>query len=110
MKLKAAARNKLPASDFAGPDRSYPVEDAGHAKAAKSFAGRAEKAGRMSKGEEAKIDAKADRVLGERDGNGAATAANQATNRGGSHGKGGIASHPNMSDMHDDKTMRHGKW
>lgn len=33
-KLTAAKRNKLPAKDFAGPDRSYPVQDMGHAKAA----------------------------------------------------------------------------
>ncbi len=31
-KLKAATRNKLPASSFAGPDRSYPIEDASHAR------------------------------------------------------------------------------
>jgi hypothetical protein len=31
-KLKAAARNKLPSSSFAGPDRSYPINDASHAR------------------------------------------------------------------------------
>jgi hypothetical protein len=31
-KLTAKARNKIPAKDFAGPDRSYPVEDASHAR------------------------------------------------------------------------------
>jgi hypothetical protein len=31
-KLKAATRNKLPAKDFAGPDRSYPIEDLNHAR------------------------------------------------------------------------------
>jgi hypothetical protein len=31
-KLKAAQRNKLPAAAFAGPDRSYPIEDASHAR------------------------------------------------------------------------------
>jgi hypothetical protein len=31
-KLKAAQRNKLPSSAFAGPDRSYPIEDASHAR------------------------------------------------------------------------------
>lgn len=34
--LKAATRNKLPGSDFAGPDRSYPDEDKGHARDALS--------------------------------------------------------------------------
>lgn len=31
-KLTSSARNKLPASTFAGPDRSYPIEDASHAR------------------------------------------------------------------------------
>ena len=31
-RLKAAARNKLPASDFAGPHRSFPVNDPAHAR------------------------------------------------------------------------------
>jgi hypothetical protein len=32
MRLTAKARNKIPTKDFAGPDRSYPVEDASHAR------------------------------------------------------------------------------
>ena len=35
-KLKAATRNKIPASKFAGPDRSYPIEDESHARNALS--------------------------------------------------------------------------
>jgi hypothetical protein len=35
-RLTTAERNALPDSDFAGPNRSYPVEDAAHAKNAKS--------------------------------------------------------------------------
>ena len=31
-KLTAKKRNKLPASDFAGPDKSYPVNDMSHAR------------------------------------------------------------------------------
>lgn len=31
-KLKAATRNALPESSFAGPNRSYPIEDASHAR------------------------------------------------------------------------------
>ena len=30
--LTAARRNKLPASTFAGPDRSYPINDMSHAR------------------------------------------------------------------------------
>ena len=32
MKLTAKARKKIPSKDFAGPDRSYPIEDASHAR------------------------------------------------------------------------------
>lgn len=35
-KLNAAQRNRLPASDFAGPGRSYPDEDVTHARDALS--------------------------------------------------------------------------
>lgn len=33
-RLTAAQRKKLPASEFAGPDKSFPIPDKGHAKAA----------------------------------------------------------------------------
>jgi len=33
-KLTTEERNRLPASDFAGPNRTYPINDAAHAKAA----------------------------------------------------------------------------
>lgn len=35
-KLTAAERKKIPGKDFAGPDRSYPIEDKGHARNALS--------------------------------------------------------------------------
>ena len=62
-KLTTGARNKLPAKAFAGPDRSFPVNDKSHAANAKARATQAVNAGRMSKGQEAKIDAKANKVL-----------------------------------------------
>jgi hypothetical protein len=31
-KLTYKARKKLPSKEFAGPDRSYPIEDASHAR------------------------------------------------------------------------------
>jgi hypothetical protein len=31
-KLTAATRNAIPTKDFAGPDRSYPINDASHAR------------------------------------------------------------------------------
>lgn len=66
--LKAKARNALPKSDFGEPGkRAYPMPDKSHAAAAKSRATQAVNAGRMSSSEKAKIDAKADRKLGESD-------------------------------------------
>jgi hypothetical protein len=63
-KLSDTARDKLPAKDFAEPEkRAYPIEDKAHARNAKARASQAVKAGRMSKGEAAKIDKKADGVL-----------------------------------------------
>ncbi len=63
-KLSSAARDKLPASKFAEPDkRAYPIEDAAHAKNAKARASQAVKAGRISKAEEGKIDKKAEAVI-----------------------------------------------
>ncbi len=63
-KLSTAKRGKLPASSFAGPDRSYPVPDRSHAANAKARASQAANAGRISKAVEERIDAKANRVLG----------------------------------------------
>lgn len=63
-KLTADARRKIPTSEFAGPDRSYPIPDAGHAVAAKGRATQQVAAGNLSPSTAAKIKAKANRVLG----------------------------------------------
>lgn len=63
-KLTSKPRNSLPEGKFAGPDRSYPVPDKSHAANAKARASQAVNAGRMSKPQEDKIDAKANKVLG----------------------------------------------
>ncbi len=64
-KLTAAKRNALPTSTFGLPGkRAYPMPDKSHAANAKARASQAVKAGRMSPGTEAKIDAKANRKLG----------------------------------------------
>ena len=63
-KLSSESRDKLPAGKFAGPDRSYPVNDRSHAANAKARASQAVNAGRMSTSEKGKIDAKANKVLG----------------------------------------------
>lgn len=62
-KLTAAKRKKLPASAFAGPDKSYPVNDKAHAANAKARATQMEEAGKLSPSSKAKIDAKANKVL-----------------------------------------------
>ena len=62
-RLTAAKRKAMPKSAFAGQDRSYPVPDKSHAANAKARASQAVNAGRMSKGTEAKIDARANKVL-----------------------------------------------
>jgi hypothetical protein len=68
-KLKAEKRNKLPKSEFGMPgERKYPMNDASHAKNAKARASQMEKKGKLSPASKAKIDAKADRVLGKKKG------------------------------------------
>lgn len=59
-RLTTAKRKSLPKSDFAGPGRSYPVQDKAHARDAKAMAARF-----ASPSVKAKVDAKADKVLGE---------------------------------------------
>lgn len=61
--LTTKARKSLPSKDFAGPDRSYPVENKSHAANAKARATQAESIGRISKSTESRIDAKANKVL-----------------------------------------------
>lgn len=63
-KLTAAARKKLPTSKFAGPDRSYPVEDKAHAANAKARATQQVEKGNLSPAAAARIKAKANKVLG----------------------------------------------
>lgn len=57
-KLTSKERNKLPNSAFAGPGRSYPVEDAAHARDAKARAAQF-----ASPALEKKVDAKANHIL-----------------------------------------------
>lgn len=63
-KLTAAKRRRVPTRDFAGPGRTYPVEDRGHAIAAKGRAKTAEKKGRISSRVYKQIVRKANRKLG----------------------------------------------
>lgn len=63
-KLTGGERKALPKSDFAGPGRSYPVNDRAHAANAKARASQMVKAGKLAPSTAAKIKAKANRVLG----------------------------------------------
>ncbi len=66
-KLTAAKRNKLPKSDFGLPGReAYPMPDKSHAANAKARATQMEKKGKLSASQKAKIDAKANKVLGKK--------------------------------------------
>jgi len=58
-KLDAAARKRMPASDFAAGKGHFPINDATHARLAISGATRAERAGHISSSEEASIKSKA---------------------------------------------------
>ena len=65
-KLTTKKRNSLPKSEFAGADRSYPVNNKSHARNAKARASEMENKGKLSASSKAKIDAKADKVLGKK--------------------------------------------
>lgn len=58
-KLTAKARSKIPSSKFAGPGRSYPIEDDTHAEKAIQLAPRGVAAGNISAKTAASIEAKA---------------------------------------------------
>jgi len=65
-KLTTKARKALPGKDFAGKDRSYPVENKAHAANAKARASQMEAKGKLSASEKASIDRKANKVLGKK--------------------------------------------
>ena len=58
-RLSAAVRKKLPGSVFAGPDRSYPINDLAHAANAKARAKQQYDAGNLTAEEYAHILARA---------------------------------------------------
>jgi hypothetical protein len=62
-KLTSKERNHLSKSEFAGPDRSYPVPDRSHAANAKARATQMHDKGLLSLSAEHLIDEKANRVL-----------------------------------------------
>lgn len=63
--LSAKHKNKLPKSDFGLPSsRKYPMPDKSHAANAKARATQMANLGKLSASSKAKIDAKANRILG----------------------------------------------
>jgi hypothetical protein len=64
-KLSEAKRDKMPDSKFGLPDEhKYPMPDKSHASNAKARASQQEEKGNLSASDKAKIDRKADKVLG----------------------------------------------
>lgn len=64
-KLSSERRDKLKKSSFGMPgERKYPMPDKSHARNAKARASEMEHKGKLSPSEKSKIDAKADRILG----------------------------------------------
>jgi len=63
MKLSSGKRKSMPKSSFAGPGKSFPVNDATHQRMAISGATRSYNAGNISKSEENKIKSKARGLL-----------------------------------------------
>lgn len=105
-KLKAATRKAMSKKNFAGPGRSFPIEDATHAREAISGATRPERAGNISESQEASIKARARAKLkgGEHPRSGASD--------GLGHGRGGMAVHSSAraTNADSDRTMRHEKY
>lgn len=64
-KLPTKTRNKLPKKEFGLPgERKYPMPDKAHAANAKARATQMVKKGKLSPASKAKIDAKANKMLG----------------------------------------------
>lgn len=82
-RLSAGRRAKMPKSSFAGPGRSFPINDPLHARLAIGGATRAERAGNISAGQAASIKAKArDKLGGANDVSHGSKSANMASHRG----------------------------
>ena len=65
-RLTSRRRRELPKSDFGEPGKkAYPMPDKAHARNAKARASEEENKGKLSASQKAKIDAKADKMLGE---------------------------------------------
>ena len=69
MKISSKEHKSLPAADFGLPGKkAYPMPDKSHAANAKSRATEMVDKGKLSSGSKAKIDAKANKILGSKTG------------------------------------------
>lgn len=65
--LTTKARKKIPKKEFGLPgEKKYPMPDRAHAQNAKARASQMEKKGKLSASSKAKIDAKANKILGKK--------------------------------------------
>ena len=65
--LTSKARKSIPKKEFGLPgEKKYPMPDRSHAANAKARASEMEKKGKLSESSKAKIDAKANKVLGKK--------------------------------------------
>jgi len=66
-RLTTAKRKKIPSSEYGLPkEKKYPMPDKEHAANAKARATQMKKAGKLSAAADAKIDAKANKILGKK--------------------------------------------
>jgi hypothetical protein len=66
-KLTTSKKNSEPKSDFGLPEeRKYPMPDAAHARNAKARASQMNHQGKLSAADKKKIEAKANKVLGQK--------------------------------------------
>ncbi|HJP67536.1 MAG TPA: hypothetical protein VJ846_01445 [Sphingomicrobium sp.] len=63
-RLTSKARNAMPAKTFAGPNRSFPIPDKGHARAALQDVPKALKHGSITLDQAVRIRARAHKKLG----------------------------------------------
>jgi hypothetical protein len=61
--LSSKQRKAMPKSEFAGPGKSYPVNDASHSANAKARASEMANKGKLSPAQEKAIDKKADAAI-----------------------------------------------
>lgn len=79
MKLTTKARKAIPTKDFAGPDRSYPIEDRSHAANAKA------RVANKSPALKARVDAAVDRKYPGMGKEGMSHSAFESLDHGGAH-------------------------